>query len=115
MENQSIPRITLKSNISNGIRLAFNATPSTKISHPLNTEVRRICSPNGVVTTNLFLSGVSYKLAYNANDELTNDLLDPELKKPRAGVLKKHYTCHDFWIGLSFFCSHSKHAGLGLL
>ena len=70
------------------IRLAFNTTPSTRISQPLNTTVQKICSLNGVVTTSLLLSGDKSRLAFNANDELTNDLLDRKLKRTRASVPK---------------------------
>ena len=87
-DNQSIPRITSKSYISNDIKLAFNTTPPTKISHHLNIEVRKIYSPEGVVTTNLFLSEANSQSAYNANAVLTKDLLDTESKRTRAGISK---------------------------
>ena len=83
LDNQSILKI-----ISNGIKFAFNTTPCIKISQPLNTKVQRMCSPNNVVTTNLFLSEVKYRLACNTNDELTNDLLDPKSKRTCVGVPK---------------------------
>ena len=87
-DNQSIPRITSKSYISNDIKLAFNTTPPTKISHHLNIEVRKIYSPEGVVTTNLFLSEANSQSTYNANAVLTKDLLDPESERTHASLPK---------------------------
>ena len=78
----------MKLAISNEIKLVFNTTPSTRILHPLNTEVHNIRSPKGVVTTSLLLNKVSSRSACSANDELMNDLLDLSKKKTRAGLSK---------------------------
>ena len=58
------------------------------LTDPLNTKVRNIHSPKGVVTTSLLLSGVSSRSTCSANDELTNDLLDLESKRTRVGSPK---------------------------
>ena len=114
MDKQSISRITSKSYIFNEIKFAFKTTPSTNISHPLNTEVRRICSPKRVVTINLFFSGANSRLACNENAVLTKDQLDPESKKTHVGVPKKYCTYHGIRISLGFIDNHGENASLGL-
>ena len=81
-------QIISKSDISKGIRFAFNTIFPTTISHPLKIEVRRICSPNGILTINLFFSGINSLLACNANVVLTNDQLELVSNKTCAGVPK---------------------------
>ena len=82
--------ITSKSYISNGIKFTFNTTPSFRISQPLKIELWRIYShrDRGIITTNLCFNEDNSWSACNANEVLTNDLLDPKSKKACVGVPK---------------------------